>query len=284
MAAASAILPVPLLPPGPVPLDLVIANERLVSRPARRPDRRAERKALRALAEVLSLDRAAILRCMATLALGMCEAGTAGVSLLDELPEGEIFRWKVLAGKLVAHEGEATPRNWSLCGSCLDADKPILYAYPARRFTYFAEIDVPIVEGLVIPFYTDGRAIGTIWIVSHDEARGFDAEDLRIMTSLAKFAGGALSPVFHAITEATAERREDSDQDSVWRGYLRRIARNDHVALAALFREARPAVFRIAIRILGLAADADEVAGDVFTRLWSCGYLYDDQRGSATGC
>ena len=37
----------------------------------------------------------------------------------------------------------------------------------------------------------DGEAIGTIWVISHDETRRFNAEDLRVMTNLGTFAGGA---------------------------------------------------------------------------------------------
>jgi len=51
----------------------------------------------------------------------------------------------------------------------LKTGKAMLYSYPARYFTYFQELDIPIVEGLVIPMYLDGLAVGTIWIISHDE-------------------------------------------------------------------------------------------------------------------
>jgi hypothetical protein len=37
-----------------------------------------------------------------------------------------------------------------------------------------------------------GEALGTIWIVSHDEDRRFDAEDVRVMESLASCTAAAL--------------------------------------------------------------------------------------------
>ncbi|MCS3928931.1 GAF domain-containing protein [Bradyrhizobium elkanii] len=46
-------------------------------------------------------------------------------------------------------------------------------------------------EGLLIPLYVDGEAVGTIWVISHDESRRFDAEDLRVMTNLGNFAEAA---------------------------------------------------------------------------------------------
>jgi len=37
---------------------------------------------------------------------------------------------------------------------------------------------VPLVEeALLVPFYVRGKAVGTIWAVSHDPQRKFDAED-----------------------------------------------------------------------------------------------------------
>jgi PAS domain S-box-containing protein len=46
-------------------------------------------------------------------------------------------------------------------------------------------------EGLLVPFYVDGKAVGTIWGIMHDDRRKFDAEDDRILASLGKFASSA---------------------------------------------------------------------------------------------
>jgi PAS domain-containing protein len=45
---------------------------------------------------------------------------------------------------------------------------------------------------LIVPFYLEGKAIGTIWVISHDETLRFDAEDLRVMTNLGAFATTAV--------------------------------------------------------------------------------------------
>ena len=42
-----------------------------------------------------------------------------------------------------------------------------------------------------MPFHVGNQAVGTIWVVSHDDTKRFDAEDLRVMTNLAKFAAAA---------------------------------------------------------------------------------------------
>jgi signal transduction histidine kinase len=44
---------------------------------------------------------------------------------------------------------------------------------------------------LLIPFYIEGKAVGTIWVIAHDSTHRFDAEDLRVMTNLATFAAAA---------------------------------------------------------------------------------------------
>ena len=115
----------------------------------------------------------------------LCDAGTGGISMLETDPDGRVFfRWEALAGQLDSHAGGATPREWSPCGECLRAGTAMLYSYPGRFFTYFEDAHANIVEGLVIPMYADGLSTGTIWIVSHDAERKFDAEDVRVMTSL----------------------------------------------------------------------------------------------------
>lgn len=44
----------------------------------------------------------------------------------------------------------------------LDYDSPQLFAYPGRYFHYFNDVDVPIVEGLVIPFRVGETMEGTV--------------------------------------------------------------------------------------------------------------------------
>src|SRR5262249_15561634 len=50
-------------------------------------------------------------------------------------------------------------------------------------------------EGLLVPFYVNGKAVGTIWAVVHDNRRKFDAEDLRLLESMSRFASAAYQAV-----------------------------------------------------------------------------------------
>jgi len=129
-------------------------------------------------------------------AVSLCDAGSAGVSLLEHTEDGtHIFRWTTLSGRLASATNGTTPRNFSPCGVCLDRDAPVLFANPDHRFTFLQSAGVPFAEALILPFYVDGQQAGTIWIVSHDRAGKFDMEDVRIMTRLARFTGDAYASV-----------------------------------------------------------------------------------------
>ena len=104
-----------------------------------------------------------------------------------------IFRWIALAGAFRPYVGGSTPRNYSPCGICLDRNEPILLSHPYRVFEYFNDASPAIIEGLVLPLRGEtGHALGTIWIVSHEEGRGFDQGILETMTRLADFTVLAL--------------------------------------------------------------------------------------------
>jgi hypothetical protein len=182
----------PSLDQIPLPLKDVLITEQLGRRSTRPPDLESENAAYLALAQRLSGDPLGLLQALMDAAVSLCGAGTAGVSLLEARPEGDVvFRWTVLSGRLAAAVNGTTPRGFSPCGVCLDNDGPVLFSHPERRFTYFASAGVPFVEGLVLPFYVDSAPAGTIWIVSHDRHRRFDLEDVRIMSRLADFTGAA---------------------------------------------------------------------------------------------
>jgi two-component sensor histidine kinase len=172
----------------------ILITEELALRPHRLPDHAAEARALHELAAHVGELPASLHQRFVDLALELCDAGSAGISLLEAGESGAtIFRWTALAGSFAPFVGGHTPRDFSPCGLCLDRGEPILLSRPARRFTYFDEVSIPIVEGLIVPLYSRGRKpLGTIWIVSHRAERRFDGEDARVMEALASFLGVAL--------------------------------------------------------------------------------------------
>ncbi|HEY9860577.1 MAG TPA: GAF domain-containing protein, partial [Candidatus Obscuribacterales bacterium] len=178
--------------PEAVTLNDILITEELSQRAPRSPNLQAENQAMRLLVQRMAQGSESLMQTLADVALELCQAGTAGLSLLDTPDGEEIFRWNILAGTLAHHVGRTTPRNFSPCGVCLDQGTPVLFSHPASYFTDLQEANTPVVEGLVLPLIADRHTLGTIWIMSHDQQRQFDAEDVRIMTSLADFAATAL--------------------------------------------------------------------------------------------
>jgi GAF domain len=160
-----------------------------------------ESLALHRIAATTGEEPYAVLQGLLSAAVDLCGGGadtsTAGVSLLEPTPEGsEQFRWVALAGCLADHIGGTTPRNFSPCGECLDKGEPMILARPDLKYDYFRAAGIEFTEGLVLPFATNfnSRPLGTIWVVSHPPKRHrFNAEDARVMESLASFAAAAYS-------------------------------------------------------------------------------------------
>ena len=178
-----------------MPLDEVISTIELERRPSRPPDYQAESEALAGLMEALAqaTERGgadSLLQTLAETALRLCRAHSAGVSLLDQEGGAWVFRWRGAAGVWAKFLGGSMPRDMSPCGVVLDRDRPLLMSYPERHFRYEGEAP-PLAEVLLIPFHHGGTAVGTVWLIAHDETRRFDAEDLRLMTRLSRFAATA---------------------------------------------------------------------------------------------
>ena len=174
-----------------VPLESVISTRELSLRPRRAPNAEALSAALVSLARTMSTAPQRILQDLVEVALTLCCAQSSGISLLEEEDNELIFRWHGVAGQLAPHLWGTTPRGFSPCGTVLDTNSVQLMTRPDRHFTYFAEVDLPIEEALLIPFHVGGEAVGTLWVVSHDGTRRFDAEDARVMTVLGEFASAA---------------------------------------------------------------------------------------------
>jgi signal transduction histidine kinase/GAF domain-containing protein len=176
-----------------VTLEDILITEELSRRNPRAENLLKENQVLHALARQLVNQPQTMLQSIVDMAIDLCYAQSAGVSLLEMTPTGEeVFRAHVLAGALEQYVGGTTKRDFSPCGVCLERGTPVLYSYPERYFTDLQAANIPIVEALILPLIADNHALGTIWILSHNEQRHFDCEDVRIMTSLADFTAAAL--------------------------------------------------------------------------------------------
>jgi PAS domain S-box-containing protein len=160
-------------------------------RPARPPDYETENRALAALVQALADSPGTILQTLADKILEVFKADSAGISLLTKEDGGKRFYWPAIAGVWKPHIGGGTPRDFGPCGDVLDRNAALLFRHFERRYTYFLPVTPPVEECLLVPFYVEGKAVGTIWAITHDDRRKFDAEDLRQLGSLGRFASAA---------------------------------------------------------------------------------------------
>lgn len=172
----------------PVSVDSVISNEALESRRSRAADGEAERRGLQRLADELAGTPRRVLQRLADVALELCRAHSAGVSLAEEDAGRRVFRWHAVAGAWSKYLWSTLPRDLSPCGTVLDRKSPLFMVEPVRYFSPLEQVSPQVKEVILIPFSVRGAIVGTVWVVSHDDTREFDREDRRVVAKLAQFA------------------------------------------------------------------------------------------------
>ena len=171
------------------PDPVVLTRQRLSSRPSRPSDPVRENAALLALVNEMAQRPDNVLNLLCELILQICSADSAGVSLLRE--ETDEFVWPAVAGAWAPFVNGSMPRSASPCGKVIDTDEVLIFRDVPAQFPATRQATPDIEEILLAPFHRDGEPIGTVWAVSHDPLRKFDAEDRRVLTGLARFAAAA---------------------------------------------------------------------------------------------
>jgi PAS domain S-box-containing protein len=196
-------------------LESILCTEELDSRPSRAPEFEKESRALVGLTQALSDSPQTILQTLADTILDILHCGSTGISLLTTNDGGKRFYWPAIAGTWKAHIGGGTPRDFGPCGDVLDRNTPLLFKHVERRYTYFQPV-VPLAEeALLVPFYVQGQAVGTIWAVAHDPSHKFDAEDKRLLLSLGQFASAAYQSVFSLDVSRQLAAIVESSDDAI---------------------------------------------------------------------
>jgi PAS domain S-box-containing protein len=176
-----------------VSLESIVRTEELHRRPQRRPDYGKENGALVALVSALADSPRSILQALAEKVLEVLRADSAGLSLLTK--DEKRFYWAAIAGAWKPHIGGGTPRDSGPCGDVLDRNIPMLFTHWEQRYPYLRPATPLAEEGLLVPFYVNGKAVGTIWAITHNDRRKFDTEELRLLESLGRFASAAYQAV-----------------------------------------------------------------------------------------
>jgi PAS domain S-box-containing protein len=183
-------------------LESILCTEELHRRPSRPTDYEKENQALVKLVSALADSPTTIFRTLAETIQDITQCDSAGLSLLTrdgKTPhvDGKRFYWPAIAGMWNPHVGGGTPRNFGPCGDVLDQNRALLFTHFERRYPYLLPVNPAAEECLLVPFYVDGKAVGTIWGIMHGDRRKFDAEDDRVMASLGKFASSAYQALAH---------------------------------------------------------------------------------------
>jgi PAS domain S-box-containing protein len=188
----------------PASLDDVLITAELARRPTRSPDYAAENRALTELAEAMADSPQTILQKLVETALDLCRADSAGISILEPGGTAGVFRWHAVAGRFASEVGNQVLREAAASGTVIDRDTSLLFSYPERHFDY-GMVDPPIVEALLVPFHTEGKPVGTVWVIAQTPSRKFDTEDQRVLTSLAHFASTAYQVKTAALSAVRAK-------------------------------------------------------------------------------
>ncbi len=218
---------VPGWPGVAIPLAQVITTEELARRPSRPPDLAAENSVLLALAETMA---SAPTRCSSgsSMKRALCVERIPPASACSNRPSRQHRCSLPLEGDLGwarPFAGNTMPLDFSPCGTVLDYDRALLMSDPVRHFQYIERLPIPVREVLLVPFYRQGKAIGTVWVAAHSIERRFDREDERIVGSLSRFAGAAVQAL------------ENSEMKALGHQAARALAEGELARLAAAERE-----------------------------------------------
>lgn len=220
--------------PSAMPVDTVIANGELLRRAPRVPDYKAEAQALGELAAMLDTSPQSIGQLLVEKTRELLHADSAGLSLAEMEGADRIFRWRAITGEFACYLNGTMPRDFSPCGEVVRRNEPLLMCGMVRAYPYVGELHAPVREALLVPFYDEGVPIGTVWAVHHSEEGHFTAEDLRLLTSLTRFAGVAAR-----MSVLVADLREEGEEHKRQLAQARQADRNKDDFLAQLGHELR---------------------------------------------
>ena len=197
-------------------VDGVIITDDLDRRPSRAADYQAENRALIALAEAMSTSPETVLQQLVEAAMALTHSDSAGISLLEPGGEQDTFHWVATAGTWSPYRDGTMPREASPCGEVIARGAVLLMKNPERSFPALLQAEPGVSETLLAPFYVGGVPVGTLWTIKHNPDAHFEAEDARIIKSLARFASAAHQTVqaLH-MAEATGQQAEVRAQQLV---------------------------------------------------------------------
>jgi signal transduction histidine kinase len=162
--------------------------------------------ALKRLISLFEENPEEILQELVNLAVELCHADSAGVSLEEDEPGEPKFRWVAVAGSFAQYINGTTPRFFSPCGTCLSTGRAQLYRVTQPYYRFLGLEAQDIKDGILIPWIAGSRR-GTLWAVSHHDFMSFDPSDYDLLRSLADFVAFAVLAQAEQETLRAEERR-----------------------------------------------------------------------------
>ena len=190
-------------------VDQILNTSELFRRASRAPEYAAENRAMIALAQAMNEAPRTFLQKLADIALELCHADSAGISMLEACEGAKLFRWRAIAGRYAPSINTSIARDACPCGIVLERDLVLLFDRPERHFPALREMNLPAFEHLSVPFHSRGEPVGALWVLAHSPERKFDAEDARLLTSLSRFASAAYQMI--GTGEAAAAKHTDEE-------------------------------------------------------------------------
>jgi PAS domain S-box-containing protein len=191
-------------------VDDVLITAELARRPSRPPDYAAENRALTTLAQEMAANPGGVLQRCAELVLELCQADSAGISLLEPGGGNSVVRGHAIASGLAGYLGGTVPQDVSLYGAAIARNRVLLFNEADQVFPDLKGTHPRGYETLLAPWHNDGEFVGVLWAIKHPPEGQFDAEDARLLQSLARFAAAAHRMV--AALEETRSGREELEQ------------------------------------------------------------------------
>lgn len=152
----------------------------------------AQMQGLQRLTRALAENPDTILQELASAAVELCGADSAGISLIKEQPTpGAFYEWVGTAGQFSGFTSAVLPQFPSACGVTLERGRPQHFRVHQEFFDILG-VQAPLVtDGLLLPWQAD-ETRGTIFIMAHGRSEAFDVDDCRLMEMLADFTAMAI--------------------------------------------------------------------------------------------
>ena len=174
----------------------VLLTDELSRRPCRPSDDVDPTARLIAVVGEVGNSAPAVLQRTAAEALLLCQAHSAGVTLLEggRQAEHQTLRRQAVVGPWANYAGSTVPRSYSPEGLALDLSSTQLFHAPERYYSQLCEARPSAREILLVPFDRSScRQPGVVWVVLHDTSRQFDLDDARRLHALTRCASVAFS-------------------------------------------------------------------------------------------